>query len=512
MTEVPTFADYDTEITGVEVIVVEPGYDEEGEETEGISYTYGDPVNVEISNPYMTEQAFTAFRSSIVGLTYRSGHVPLALGDPRIEPWDTVQVTTVDGDVFVVPCMEIAIVYDGGVQTTVDAPGLEDETQVEGSVAKAVRTAAAAGSAAANARRAAEQAEADAQAASTAADQATQAAATAQESADSAIESAQEALESAGSASASASQALISAGFANEAANSSLLQLSNVENVIGIVNWITDHGSYVRTEDTTVQDRKIYYILEDGVYTEVTDPNDDDIDDYYELVIDESLVNYVASHLVLTDEGLFVLNNGTAYKLLLSATGAQIQDENGIPAVTYGATGTEFSQFKPFYIGNDDAYILFTPATESTDASITIGGTNVNLGGGQTLAQLLQQITNIDSRASQTSEALGETAEEVDKIGSFINVDTSDPTQPVMTLGSEQSAIFLQLMNDMLAFYAKGSDTPVAYIDVDEETQEGVLNITNVIAVKEVRFGNWSWYERANGNLSVKWTGADPTQ
>lgn len=359
------------------------------------------------------------------------------------------------------------------------------------------------------AARAAENAQSSASAAATSASNAAT-------SASNAATSAENAAASAESASDSASDARYDAGRANESANSALLQLSNVEDVIGTVNWITEHGTYTLTEDTTVQEGKVYYINEDGLYTIVQQPTDEDLGDYYELTIDQALANYVASHLAMTDQGLFILNDETAYKMLLGATGAQIQDENGVPVVTYGATGTEFSSYKPFYIGNDNAFILFTPATATTEARITIGGSNVDIGGSQTLESLLQRIENLDNGlngADGTNEKLSNAQQELEDIGSFVKVDTSDPTQPVMTLGSDDSAITARLTNDELGFYAKGNEDPVAYINVDEDTNEGVLHVTNVIAVKEVRFGRWAWHEReGSGNLSVKWIGDNPTQ
>ena len=411
MTELPTFADYDTEITGVEVIVLEPGYDEDGEETEGISYTYGDPVNVEISNPYMTEQAFAAFRSSIVGLTYRSGHVPLALGDPRIEPWDTVQVTTVDEDIFVVPCMEIAIIYDGGLQTTVDAPGLQDETQVEGSLAKAVRTAAAAGAAAANARRAAEQAEADADTAASAATAAQNSASAAQASASSAASSAAAAQSSARSAASSAEQArqdassaASSATQANVHANSALTQLSVVEDVLDVLGWISKHATYKASTDPEVEPGKYYFIRSGSgtsadpyTYSVVSTPTGSPAaNSYYELDrIDEAVSNYVSTHLALDNAGLWVIKDSHGYKILLANDGLKVYDAAGNLVSTFGENIT-LSSLRSQYIGGENAYIVFN----AQDGSINIGGSRVTIGGSKTLTQMLDDIaaavTNVE--------------------------------------------------------------------------------------------------------------------
>ena len=47
----------------------------------------------------------------------------------------------------------------------------------------------------------------------------------------------------------------------------------------------------------------------------------------------------------------------------------------------------------------------------------------------------------------------------------------------------------------------------VAYIAVDDETQESMFYITRAVVVKDLRFGNWKWYDRSNGNLALKWIG-----
>jgi formamidopyrimidine-DNA glycosylase len=65
-------------------------------------------------------------------------------------------------------------------------------------------------------------------------------------------------------------------------------------------------------------------------YSIVSEPDADDLSTYYVLSIDESLQNYVGTHLAVTSEGLWVLPAATGYKVLI-ATG------NG---TTYTTAGT----------------------------------------------------------------------------------------------------------------------------------------------------------------------------
>lgn len=122
MLELPTFNEYDYSVSGVKVIVSDASEDEDGGEIEEVSFTSGDPKLI-IKNPYMTAELFTAFAANIIGFTYRPGTVPLSLGDPRLEPWDCIRVIDVKGDSMIVPCMNIVHSFDGGLSTTINAPG-----------------------------------------------------------------------------------------------------------------------------------------------------------------------------------------------------------------------------------------------------------------------------------------------------------------------------------------------------------------------------------------------------
>ncbi len=50
------------------------------------------------------------------------------LGDPRIDPWDVIVVRGRDGKDYKVPVMSLTQDFDGGLTTSVEAPG-ESETE-----------------------------------------------------------------------------------------------------------------------------------------------------------------------------------------------------------------------------------------------------------------------------------------------------------------------------------------------------------------------------------------------
>lgn len=181
---------------------------------------------------------------------------------------------------------------------------------------------------------------------------------------------------------ADAKQAEASAESASEYAARALGNLSTVQSITETLNWITSHGTmtltgdYKSSTDTEVDEDKKYYTRTGSgteaapyVYTEVSNPtgnpstqgyyegsldpthvyfirdnNGDyevgnyhysivaepdvaDISTYYELSIDESLNNYIGTHLALTSEGLWLIpeSNGTPTtdgKKILIATGS----------------------------------------------------------------------------------------------------------------------------------------------------------------------------------------------
>lgn len=199
-------------------------------------------------------------------------------------------------------------------------------------------------------------------------------------------------------------QILRDAGTASEAAASAQQsadkaqnKLSDVERVVGTVNWIAEHGRYVSAAGTTFDPERVYYTRSDEVYeltqdtaidlqktyyersgsgteadpyvyTAVASPVVEDIATYYELVsakytvvpepvaadlasyyylvIDESVQNYIASHLWLDDYGLNLsvdsadgwrVHQGTVDGT--KAMGTYILDPNDVVVMTMNANG-----------------------------------------------------------------------------------------------------------------------------------------------------------------------------
>ena len=173
----------------------------------------------------------------------------------------------------------------------------------------------------------------------------------------SAIEDAALARTAAASAQASADEAAdaataagTAAGNAQVAANAATFALSDVEKVVGTLEWIAEHGEYELTEDTAVVAGKVYYTRSgtspNYTYTVVAEPKTSDIATYYELHLDESVQNFIASHLWLDSYGLNLSVNGVnGYRIHqgtvdgTKAMGTYVLDANGEVVALFGADG-----------------------------------------------------------------------------------------------------------------------------------------------------------------------------
>lgn len=219
-------------------------------------------------------------------------------------------------------------------------------------------------------------------AAVTKADSSYVAAVTAQRSAVIAAGAASAAQESANAAQASADAAMESATVANTAANGALTQLSVVEDVVGVLTWITDHGTYAASTDTVVAPGKFYFTRSGSAgsytYTVVTNPTGNpSTSGYYELSgIDEAVSNYVSSHLALTDAGLWVVKDNQGYKALLANDGMKIYNATGNLIAKFGES-IGIYDVKSGIGDNTNGVLIGTDGIEyeNTDIRITLDPT-----------------------------------------------------------------------------------------------------------------------------------------
>lgn len=79
----------------------------------------------------------------------------------------------------------------------------------------------------------------------------------------------------------------------------------------------------------------------------------------------------------------------------------------------------------------------------------------------------------------------------------YISVGTDDDGNPYIELGKKDSDFKLRITNEKLEFY-DGSSTP-AYISNQK------LMIKKAEVIDELRFGNFVWAKRPNGNMGLTW-------
>lgn len=146
--------------------------------------------------------------------------------------------------------------------------------------------------------------------------------------------SADSAKSSAESASESAKLADDSAKVASDSADSALLQLSDIEKVVDVLTWVSEHGTYELTEDPEVQDGKYYFELNGTSYDVVEDPTGNPQEQgLYELSgVDEAVTNYVSTHLALVGDTLYVQTDDSDYKLLISSGGISLRRGSSVIA------------------------------------------------------------------------------------------------------------------------------------------------------------------------------------
>lgn len=259
---------------------------------------------------------------------------------------------------------------------------------------------------------------------------AVEAASVANRAANSALESADTAHQAADAAVVSANEAKESARSANNSANNALVQLSVVEDVAGTLRWISEHGDFVLTEDTTVKEGTVYFIYENGDYVPIASPDptkNPSQEGWYILDVTVSQSKYIMSHLAVTSAGLWVLpvdslvphplkdsddnllvdsddnqivdwskddehiNTASGYKVLLSGTGMTIYNNEGEAVAFYGEYARiGKSEGNNVYIDSDSVDIR-----DGETAIATFGGTTIRIGKNDASHIVLQASNNI---------------------------------------------------------------------------------------------------------------------
>ena len=336
-------------------------------------------------------------------------------------------------------------------QDASDAAASASAAATSASSAQASATSAA--SSASSAQTSASNAATSASSAATSASNASTSASQAATSASNAATSASNAATSAYNAADSAAHAAQDAQQANQYSNAALDQLGVVQDVIGVLTWASEHGSFELTQDSEIVDGKVYFTYDStsGDYTPVVVPQASALSTYYELTVDEAMESFIMSHLAVTSRGLWVLPNGinsgsvtpaqgetladararlgSNYKVLLANDGMYVYDGAGVLVAQYKGDGISYAEGRPFHIGNNDAYILYEPPSGLTPGKITIGGSNVLIGSNKTLSQLIGDVSSAVSTATNAASDASNAVQTANDV-------------PIVTLSSTNGTVF----------------------------------------------------------------------
>lgn len=393
MTLHPQLAEEDFTIDGLVVAVPATVPLDDGTLPEDTLYTFG-TGRILVTDMFATAESAAALWANVGGATWRPGILTLAALDPRVTCADVASVA-LDGATVLVPCRGISATFDGGWFGTMSAPGQSavEDVQAGPLEARVEETALAAARATANATRAFDQA----QLASRYASEARAAADAAQGSADDAADAAAEADRKAVAAGSAASAAQASATSASAHANAALDQLGIVQDVVGVLDWASKHGTFAKTADTAIVSGKVYFTFDGTDYAPVVEPDASRLSTYYELSMTEAMNDFILAHLAVTSRGLWVLPSGkgsasdeqhaAGYKLLLSTDGTYIYDGSGVQVAKYGGTGIDYASGYDWHAGGENAYIFY----DASEGTLTLGGSNIVLGSGKPLSELVEE-------------------------------------------------------------------------------------------------------------------------
>lgn len=125
----PVVDDYDFTLANLKAIKTEAYINEDGVDVPEVSFVSGTPIDWTISNKYLTEDIFNEIVcDNVLNLIYRPATISLAIGDPRLEATDSIQVTDTDGKIYKIPCMSIEHNIAGSVSSTIIAPSVQEES------------------------------------------------------------------------------------------------------------------------------------------------------------------------------------------------------------------------------------------------------------------------------------------------------------------------------------------------------------------------------------------------
>lgn len=205
-------------------------------------------------------------------------------------------------------------------------------------------------------------------------------------------------------------------------------------------------------------------------------------------------------------------------KAVLSVEKAEVALEQAEQAETTAVTAQEVAETAQASADNADnaAAVVLAQVTQFTDmlSSLVTDANGSSLmtqtaGGGWTFSMEAVQkaITSGAVNIEELANALAVVKGDIDTLADSLNLTLSYVRitelngQPCIELGETDSDFKLRITNTAIQF-ADGTVVP-AYISNKK------LMIRQAEVTEELRFGNWIWKRRENGNFGLSWEGAD---
>lgn len=87
-------------------------------------FTAGTGTAITYDCLFMTQNQLNTVQKSLNGFKYRTGEIPLRLGNMLIDAWDMLSITY-GGETVKIPAATISVAYNGGLSMTIEAPAEE---------------------------------------------------------------------------------------------------------------------------------------------------------------------------------------------------------------------------------------------------------------------------------------------------------------------------------------------------------------------------------------------------
>lgn len=148
-------------------------------------------------------------------------------------------------------------------------------------------------------------------------------------------------------------------------------------------------------------------------------------------------------------------------------------------------SGIYFDKEGQLSVGDGNNYLRYFK-DENGEHKLEISASSILMKLGGNTSTLEDTVDNVEKNINYLAEKT-----------EYISVGTDDDKNPYIELGKKDSDFKLRITNEKLEFY-DGSSTP-AYISNRK------LMIKKAEVIDELRFGNFVWAKRPNGNVGLTW-------